>query len=52
MKRFADILSSSLLLVTLGVPMLVVALAIRWQDGAPILFRQQRMGRHGQPFTI
>ena len=52
MKRFADILSSSLLLVALGVPMLVVALAIRWRDGAPTLFRQQRMGRHGQPFTI
>jgi len=52
MKRFADILSSSLLLVALGVPMLVVALAIRCREGAPILFRQQRMGRHGQPFTI
>ena len=52
MKRFADILSSSLLLVALGVPMLVVALAIRCREGAPILFRQQRMGRHGHPFTI
>ena len=51
MKRFADILSSSLLLVALGVPMLVVALAIRCREGAPILFRQQRMGRHGHPFT-
>lgn len=52
MKRIADILSSSLLLVALGVPMLVVALAIRCREGAPILFRQQRMGRHGHPFTI
>ena len=52
MKRFADILSSSLLLVALGVPMLVVALAIRCREGAPILFHQQRMGRHGHPFTI
>ena len=52
MKRFADILSSSLLLVALGVPMLVVALAIRCRAGAPILFRQQRLGRHGHPFTI
>ena len=52
MKRVADVLSSSLLLVALGVPMLVVALAIRWRDGTPVLFRQQRMGRFGRPFTI
>lgn len=52
MKRISDILSSSVLLLALGVPMLAVAMAIRWRDGAPILFRQQRMGRHGKPFTI
>ena len=52
MKRFADILSSCVLLLALGVPMLAVALAIRWREGAPVLFRQQRMGRHGRPFTI
>lgn len=52
MKRISDILSSSVLLLALGVPMLAVAVAIRWRDGAPVLFRQQRMGRHGKPFTI
>ena len=32
--------------------MLVTALAIRWREGSPILFRQTRIGRHGRPFTI
>jgi lipopolysaccharide/colanic/teichoic acid biosynthesis glycosyltransferase len=32
--------------------MLLAAIAIRWRDGSPILFRQTRIGRHGRSFTI
>ena len=30
----------------------VVALFVRFKLGSPILFRQQRPGLHGKPFTI
>jgi len=32
--------------------MLVIAAAIRLEDGAPALFRQTRVGRKGRPFTL
>jgi exopolysaccharide biosynthesis polyprenyl glycosylphosphotransferase len=52
LKRTLDIaLTVPGLLVALPL-MAVVALAILILDGRPILFRQQRVGRHGVPFTI
>lgn len=40
-------------LLALGSPLLAVAaLAIRWGDGGPILFRQERLGRGRRPFQI
>lgn len=30
----------------------ILALLIRWQLGSPVLFRQQRPGLHGKPFTL
>lgn len=40
-----------LLLLTLPVTALA-ALAVRLQMGSPVLFRHQRPGRHGRPFTL
>lgn len=40
-------------LLILSTPLLLfIAVAIKWEDGGPILFRQQRVGRDGQPFTM
>jgi exopolysaccharide biosynthesis polyprenyl glycosylphosphotransferase len=51
-KRAIDLLLTSLALV-LAVPLLLVAaLAIKLDDGGPVLFRQRRVGRNGQTFTI
>ena len=53
-KRVTDFLASGiLLLVTLPV-MLIVALAIKIEDGlrAPVFYRQVRVGRGDQPFTV
>ncbi|MEM7338508.1 MAG: sugar transferase [Actinomycetota bacterium] len=52
LKRLLDIaVSASLLLV--GLPMLVlIAVAIRLTSRGPALFRQERVGRSGRPFTI
>ncbi len=51
-KRLFD-LSITLPALLLLAPLLaVIALLVRWQLGAPILFRQQRPGLHGKPFSI
>ena len=40
------------LLLLVSPLLLIVALAIRLEDGGPILYRQLRVGLHGQPFMI
>jgi lipopolysaccharide/colanic/teichoic acid biosynthesis glycosyltransferase len=51
-KRLFDILSSSLVLLILIIPMLLIALWIRLDSPGPILFRQIRVGRNGKKFSI
>jgi lipopolysaccharide/colanic/teichoic acid biosynthesis glycosyltransferase len=51
-KRAFDVVVSSAALVVLAPLIAVVALAVRINLGAPVLFRQQRPGRHGRPFTL
>lgn len=51
-RRLIDVLGAGLLLaVTAPVQMLAAAL-IKAADGGPALFRQERIGLHGQPFTM
>jgi exopolysaccharide biosynthesis polyprenyl glycosylphosphotransferase len=51
-KRIFDLVCASLLLV-LATPLLIVAaLLIRLTSGPGVLFRQQRVGRDGVPFTV
>src|SRR5262245_23269892 len=52
MKRAFDVIAASGLLLLLGLPMLLLAAAIRLRLGSPVLFRQLRPGLHGQPFTM
>src|SRR4051794_9706162 len=51
-KRSFDVVSAVLGLLLLGVPMLLVALWIRLDSPGPVLFRQERVGRHGKLFRI
>lgn len=51
-KRLIDILLSTLALVLLALPMLVIALVIKLDDPGPALFRQKRLGYHGKTFDI
>ena len=39
-------------LAVMAVPMIAVALAVRITMGGPVLFRQERVGLNGQPFTV
>lgn len=52
MKRAFDIAFSAIALLLLIPVFLVVAILIKRDDGGPVFFRQQRVGRYGEPFTI
>ena len=52
MKRIFDIIVSSLMLVLLAPLIAILAVAVRLDVGAPILFRQVRPGLQGRPFTL
>ena len=51
-KRSLDLTLASAALLALAPLLLLVALAIWLEDRGPVLFRQQRSGRNGQPFTL
>ena len=51
-KRLFDLVVSTLALLLLAVPMALVALWIKLDSPGPVFFRQQRVGRHGVPFSI
>ena len=50
--RIRDLVLAGTLLVLTSPIMLAVALAVRRQMGAPVVFRQTRAGLGGQPFVI
>lgn len=51
-KRLFDIALAALGLALAAPVLLIAALAIKLEDGGPILFRQERVGRNGVPFDI
>lgn len=51
-KRIIDIVLSAVALVVSSPIMLGVAIAIKLDDGGPVLFKQKRVGIHGKPFTM
>jgi lipopolysaccharide/colanic/teichoic acid biosynthesis glycosyltransferase len=51
-KRVFDISAAVVLLLILSPVMLVIAILVRLRDGSPVLFRQERVGRHGTNFEM
>jgi sugar transferase EpsL len=51
-KRIFDLLMAGIGLILLSPLMLVLAVLVRMKLGKPILFRQQRPGYKGHPFTV
>ena len=51
-KRAFDLLVAALALLLLAPLLLGVALWVRLDSPGPVLYRQQRVGRHGVPFMI
>ncbi|TIW73944.1 MAG: undecaprenyl-phosphate glucose phosphotransferase, partial [Mesorhizobium sp.] len=52
LKRLFDVVLASLLLLFLFPLMAVVACAIAFESGRPVLFQQTRRGFCGNPFNI
>ena len=51
-KQLIDVLGALALLLVLALPLGLVALLIRLTSPGPALFRQQRSGLNGRPFTM
>jgi exopolysaccharide biosynthesis polyprenyl glycosylphosphotransferase len=51
-KRTFDLVVTSALLLFGALPMAVVALVIKLQDGGPVFYRQRRVGIHGTEFDM
>ncbi len=51
-KRLFDLALTVPALLVLSPLLGALALLVRWQLGAPVLFRQQRPGLHGRPFIL
>jgi exopolysaccharide biosynthesis polyprenyl glycosylphosphotransferase len=51
-KRLLDVIASLVGLIVLSPVMLAIAVAIAFDGGRPILFRQARIGLHGRPFRV
>ena len=51
-KRTLDVVGAAVGLVVLSPPLAGAALAVVATTGPPILFRQERLGLRGEPFTI
>ena len=52
LKRAGDVTTAAIGL-SVGLPVLgLVALAVRWKLGSPVLFRQERPGLEGRTFTL
>lgn len=51
-KRVFDIAFSLVALIAISPLLALIAVLIKLDDGGPVIFRQQRVGRYGRPFTI
>lgn len=52
LKRTFDVAFSAIALTFLAPLFLLIAALIKLDDGGPVFFRQERVGRYGEPFTI
>ena len=52
LQRFLDVLIASCLLLLMSPILIAAGLAILLNDGTPVLYRQIRLGRFGEPFRL
>ena len=52
LKRVFDLCLGVILLILLAIPMVIIAAAIKAEDGGPVLYRQERVTSYGKRFMI
>jgi exopolysaccharide biosynthesis polyprenyl glycosylphosphotransferase len=52
LKRTIDIVMATLMLVVASPLLLAIAIAIKFEDRGPVLFRQRRVGQHNEVFEM
>ena len=52
LKRIFDVVVATLILLVVTVPMVVLIGLVRLTSPGPAMFRQQRIGQNGRPFTL
>ena len=52
MKRLLDIVVILIIAVITAVPMLIMAIAIKLEDGGPVFYKQERLTLNGKKFNI
>ncbi|WP_289227343.1 sugar transferase [Parabacteroides goldsteinii] len=50
-KRSVDCFLALLALIIFSPLFLICYIAVRWEDGTPVIFKQERIGRFGRPFN-
>lgn len=51
-KRSTDAILSAICLIVFSPLFLIIAIAIRHEDGMPVIYKQERIGLNGKPFFI
>lgn len=51
-KRVVDVVGGGAILLLIALPLLVVAALIKLTSKGPVFYTQQRVGRHGEPFSF
>ena len=50
-KRIADFVLALILILIAGIPMLIVAISIKLEDGGPVIYKSKRIGKNCKPFN-
>ena len=51
-KRVLDVVASAIGMAVFSPLFLIIYAAIKWEDGGKAIFRQERVGYHGETFTL
>lgn len=51
-KRFLDLVMAIILLVICFIPIIIITIAIKIEDGGPLFYKQERTGKNGKIFIL